>query len=74
MQPTNALLPLNSSQNYRFLDVDKFDHSSDGSRFVLGRLRKHCQYEVVILAINAFGEGPLTKPSLGRTMEDGELQ
>ena len=63
---------LRSSQNYRFLDVDKFDYSSDGSRFVLARLRKHCQYEVVIQAINVFGEGPLTKPSLGRTMEDGE--
>jgi hypothetical protein len=59
-----------SSQNYRFLDVDKFDHSSEGSRFVLSRLRKHCQYEIVVQAINVYGEGPLAKPSLGRTMED----
>ena len=66
--------PFCSSQNYRFLDVDKFDYSSDGARFVLARLRKHCQYEVVLQAINVFGEGPLTKPSLGRTMEDGELR
>ena len=71
-KPLKVVFFLRSSQNYRFLDVDKFDYSTDGSRFVLARLRKHCQYEVVIQAINAFGEGPHTKPSLGRTMEDGE--
>ncbi len=67
---TLSKILVNSSQNFRFLDVDKYDHSSDGSHFVLSRLRKHCQYEIVVQAINVFGEGPLSKPSLGRTMED----
>ena len=66
------LLPFYRSQNYRFIDVDKFDHSSTGSRFVLSRLRKHCQYEIVIQAINTYGEGPLSRSSIGRTMEDGK--
>ena len=61
-----------SSQNYRFLDLDKYDHTTTSSSFVLGRLRKHCEYEVVLQAINIYGEGPLSIPSMGRTMEDGK--
>ncbi len=72
--PVLICLILSSAPSFRFLDVDKFDHSSSsaGGSFVLSRLRKHCQYEVVVQAINIYGEGPLSRPSLGRTMEDGE--
>ena len=59
-----------SSQTYRFLDVDKFDHSSGSSSFLLSRLRKNMQYEVVIQALNLYGEGPLSRPSMGTTQED----
>jgi len=61
--------------------VDKFDHDGGGGgggdggggRFVLGRLRKHTQYEVVVQAVNIYGEGPMSRPSLARTQEDGEI-
>jgi len=53
--------------------VDKFDHGdAGGGRFVLGRLRKHTQYEVVVQVVNIYGEGPMSRPSTARTLEDGK--
>ena len=70
-----------SSQNYRFVDVDKWDSGEDvedggssysTSVFVVSRLRKFTKYEIVIQAVNQYGEGPLSRPSVGQTQEDGE--
>ena len=61
-----------SSPNYRFVDVDKLEYDGDGSRSVIRRLRKFTKYEIVIQAVNTFGEGPLSIPSIGQTKEDGK--
>ena len=68
-----------SSQNYRFVDVDKWDNEdeADGatyssSVFIVSRLRKFTKYEIVIQAVNQYGEGPLSRPSVGQTQEDGK--
>lgn len=61
-----------SSPNYRFVDVDKLEYDVGGSRFVIRRLRKYAKYEIVIQAVNSFGEGPLSIPSIGQTQEDGK--
>ena len=60
-----------SSPNYRFVDVDKLEFDGGGSRFVIRRLRKYTKYEIVVQAVNTFGEGPLSIPSIGQTQEDG---
>ena len=60
-----------SSPNYRFVDVDKLEYDGDGSRSLIRRLRKFTKYEIVIQAVNTFGEGPLSIPSIGQTKEDG---
>ncbi len=53
-----------STQNYRFLDVDKLDHSSGGGgSFVLARLRKHCQYEVVVQVNKQYSHNDYIKQS-----------
>ena len=71
-----------SSQNYRFVDVDKWDSEEDdadsssyssNSVFVVSRLRKFTKYEIVIQAVNQYGEGPLSRPSVGQTQEDGKF-
>ena len=66
-----------SSQNYRFVDVDKADYGDDPAgnscRFIIGRLRKFTKYEIIIRAINSHGEGPLSRPSVGQTQEDGKI-
>ena len=71
-----------SSQNYRFVDVDKWDNEEDdadsssyssSSVFVVSRLRKFTKYEIVIQAVNQYGEGPLSRPSVGQTQEDGKF-
>ncbi|CAB4064419.1 DSCAM [Lepeophtheirus salmonis] len=59
-----------SSQNYRFVDVDKFDSTATSSKFIINRLRKYTRYEIVIQGINIYGEGPLSRPSIGQTQED----
>ena len=61
-----------SSPNYRFVDVDKLEFDVGGSRFVIRRLRKYTKYEIVVQAVNTFGEGPLSIPSIGQTQEDGK--
>ena len=61
-----------SSPNYRFVDVDKLEFDVGGSRFVIRRLRKYTKYEIVVQAVNTFGEGPLSIPSVGQTQEDGK--
>lgn len=63
-----------SSQNYKFIDVDKYDYDSGSSQFVITRLRKYTKYEIVVQAINPYGEGPLSRPSIGQTQEDSELR
>ena len=71
-----------SSQNYRFVDVDKWDNEDDdadsssyssNSVFIVSRLRKFTKYEIVIQAVNQYGEGPLSRPSVGQTKEDGKF-
>ena len=62
--------PSFSSPNYRFVDVDKLEYDGDGSRSIIRRLRKFTKYEIVIQAVNTFGEGPLSIPSIGQTKED----
>nr|XP_040568004.1 Down syndrome cell adhesion molecule-like protein Dscam2 isoform X1 [Lepeophtheirus salmonis] len=59
-----------SSQNYRFVDVDKFDSTATSSKFIINRLKKYTRYEIVIQGINIYGEGPLSRPSIGQTQED----
>ena len=66
------LFPPFSSPNYRFVDVDKLEFDVGGSRFVIRRLRKYTKYEIVVQAVNTFGEGPLSVPSIGQTQEDGK--
>ena len=62
-----------SSPNYRFVDVDKLESpGNSGSRFIIRRLRKYTKYEIVVQAVNTFGEGPLSIPSIGQTQEDGK--
>ena len=38
----------------------------------MSRLRKFTKYEIVIQAVNQYGEGPLSRPSVGQTKEDGK--
>ena len=54
------------------MDVDKLEFDVGGSRFVIRRLRKYTKYEIVVQAVNTFGEGPLSIPSIGQTQEDGK--
>ena len=69
----NALAFFCSSPNYRFVDVDKLESpGNSGSRFIIRRLRKYTKYEIVVQAVNTFGEGPLSIPSIGQTQEDGK--
>ena len=64
------------------MDVDKWDNGEDGdglptystsSVFLVSRLRKFTKYEIVIQAVNQYGEGPLSRPSVGQTQEDGNI-
>ena len=64
------------------MDVDKWDNGEDGegsstystsSVFLVSRLRKFTKYEIVIQAVNQYGEGPLSRPSVGQTQEDGNV-
>ena len=62
------------------MDVDKWDNGEDrdattysSSVFVVSRLRKFTKYEIVIQAVNQYGEGPLSRPSVGQTQEDGKF-
>lgn len=43
-----------------------------GGREVVGALRPWVQYSFVVRAYNAHGPGPLSPPTVVRTMEDGE--
>ncbi len=52
--------------------MDKLEFDGGGSRFVIRRLRKYTKYEIVVQAVNTFGEGPLSIPSIGQTKEDGK--
>ena len=53
-------------------DVEDGGSSYSTSVFVVSRLRKFTKYEIVIQAVNQYGEGPLSRPSVGQTQEDGE--
>ena len=62
--------------------MDKWDSGEDmedsgastysTSVFIVSRLRKFTKYEIVIQAVNQYGEGPLSRPSVGQTQEDGK--
>ena len=64
------------------MDVDKWDNEEEdngdvgaaysSSVFIVSRLRKFTKYEIVIQAVNQHGEGPLSRPSVGQTKEDGK--